>query len=138
METSYMTFSKKDQEKGLHLKFLDYLLEFNRESNDHFVEILIKPEECNFLTIEWIENYYETEAEYSTHYKPVSTDQYVMMDYEFPDGHYEYVESYEQGNELLKEWLKENPGWEKTEYGRWVNKEENEKLLKEFKDEGIL
>ena len=138
METNYMTFSKKDQEKGLHLKFLNYLLEFNRQSDDHFVEILIKPEECNFLTIEWIENYYETEDEYSTHYKPVSTDQYVMMDYEFPDGHYEYVESYEQGNELLQEWLKENPGWEKTEYGRWVNKEENEKLLKEFKDEGIL
>ncbi len=134
METSYMTFSKKDQEKGLHLKFLNYLLEFNRESDDHFVEILIKPEDCNFLTIEWIENYYETEEEYSTHYKPVSTDQYVMMEFEFPDGHYEYVESYEQGNELLQEWLKENPGWEKTEYGRWVNKEENEKLLKEFKE----
>ena len=134
METNYMTFSKKDQEKGLHLKFLNYLLEFNRESDDHFVEILIKPEDCNFLTIEWIENYYETEEEYSTHYKPVSTDQYVMMEYEFPDGHYEYVESYEQGNELLQEWLKENPGWEKTEYGRWVNKEENEKLLKEFKE----
>lgn len=134
METSYMIFSKKDQEKGLHLKFLNYLLEFNRESDDHFIEILIKPEDCNFLTIEWIENYYETEEEYSTHYKPVSTDQYVMMEYEFPDGHYEYVESYEQGNELLQEWLKENPGWEKTEYGRWVNKEENEKLLKEFKE----
>lgn len=138
METNYMTFSKKDQEKGLHLKFLNYLLEFNKESDDHFVEILIKPEECNFLTIEWIENYYETEDEYSIHYKPVSTDQYVMMDYEFPDGHYEYVESYEQGNELLQEWLKENPGWEKTEYGRWVNKEETEKLLKEFEDKGIL
>ena len=52
METNYMTFSKKDQEKGLHLKFLNYLLEFNMESDDHFVEILIKPEECNFLTIE--------------------------------------------------------------------------------------
>lgn len=138
METNYMTFSRKDQEKGLHLKFLNYLLEFNKESDDHFVEILIKPEECNFLTIEWIENYYETEDEYSIHYKPVSTDQYVMMDYEFPDGHYEYVESYEQGNELLQEWLKENPGWEKTEYGRWVNKEENEKLLKEFKDKESL
>lgn len=138
METNYMIFSKKDQEKGLHLKFLNYLLEFNKESDDHFVEILIKPEECNFLTIEWIENYYETEDEYSIHYKPVSTDQYVMMDYEFPDGHYEYVESYEQGNELLQEWLKENPGWEKTEYGRWVNKEETEKLLKEFEDKGIL
>lgn len=134
METNYMTFSKKDQEKGLHLKFLNYLLEFNRESDDHYVEILIKPEDCNFLTIEWIENYYETEEEYSTHYKPVSTDQYVMMEFEFPDGHYEYVESYEQGNELLQEWLKENPGWEKTGYGRWVNKEENEKLLKEFKE----
>ena len=138
METNYMIFSKKDQEKGLHLKFLNYLLEFNKESDDHFVEILIKPEECNFLTIEWIENYCETEDEYSIHYKPVSTDQYVMMDYEFPDGHYEYVESYEQGNELLQEWLKENPGWEKTEYGRWVNKEETEKLLKEFEDKGIL
>ena len=123
METNYMTFSTKDQEKGLHLKFLNYLLEFNRESNDHFVEILIKPEECNFLTIEWIENYYETEAEYSTHYKPVSTDQYVMMDYQFPDGHYEYVESYEQGNELLKEWLKENPGWERLNMvDEWIKK----------------
>ena len=134
MKTSSMIFSRKDQEKGLHLKLINTLIEFNRESDDHFVEILIKPEDCNFLEVEWIENYYKTEEEYSIHYKPVSTDQYVMMEYEFPDGHYEYVESYEQGNELLQEWLKENPGWEKTEYGRWVNKEENEKLLKEFKE----
>lgn len=134
MKTNSMIFSRKDQEKGLHLKLINTLIEFNRESNDHFVEILIKPEDCNFLEVEWIENYYKTEEEYSIHYKPVSTDQYVMMEYEFPDGHYEYVESYEQGNELLQEWLKENPGWEKTEYGRWVNKEENEKLLKEFKE----
>lgn len=134
MKVNSMIFSRKDQEKGLHLKLINTLIEFNKESNDHFVEILIKPEDCNFLEVEWIENYYKTEEEYSTHYKPVSTDQYVMMEYEFPDGHYEYVESYEQGNELLQEWLKENPGWEKTEYGRWVNKEENEKLLKEFKN----
>lgn len=134
MKTNLMIFSRKDQEKGLHLKLINTLIEFNRESDDHFVEILIKPEDCNFLEVEWIENYYKTEEEYSIHYKPVSTDQYVMMEYEFPDGHYEYVESYEQGNELLQEWLKENPGWEKTEYGRWVNKEENEKLLKEFKE----
>ena len=133
MKTSSMIFSRKDQEKGLHLKFLNYLLEFNTESSDYFLEILIKTEDFDEVRIEWIQNYYKS-SDYETHYKPVSSDQYVMMDYEFPDGHYEYVESYEQGNELLQEWLKENPGWEKTEYGRWVNKEENEKLLKEFKE----
>lgn len=132
METSYMIFSKKDQEKGLHIKLLNTLLEFNSESSDYFLEILIKTEDFDEVRIEWIQNYYK--SDYDTHYKPVSSDQYVMMDYEFPDGHYEYVESYEQGNELLQEWLKGNPGWEKTEYGRWVNKEENEKLLKEFKE----
>lgn len=136
METSYMIFSKKDQEKGLHIKLLNTLLEFNSESSDYFLEILIKTEDFDEVRIEWIQNYYK--SDYETHYKPVSSDQYVMMDFEFPDGHYEYVESYEQGNELLQEWLKENPGWEKTEYGRWVNKEENEKLLKEFKDKEIL
>lgn len=116
METSYMIFSKKDQEKGLHIKLLNTLLEFNSESSDYFLEILIKTEDFDEVRIEWIQNYYK--SDYDTHYKPVSPDQYVMMDFEFPDGHYEYVESYEQGNELLQEWLKENPGWEKTEYGR--------------------
>ena len=52
MKTNSMIFSRKDQEKGLHLKLINTLIEFNRESNDHFVEILIKPEDCNFLEVE--------------------------------------------------------------------------------------
>jgi hypothetical protein len=27
---------------------------------------------------------------------------------------------------------KENPGWIKTNYGRWINKEENDRLRKEL------
>ena len=117
METNYMTFSRKDQDKGLHLKLINTLLEFNKESDDHYVEILVRNEYCDILVVEWVENFYN-DNDFNTHYKPISSDQYVMMEYEFPDGHYEYVESYEQGNELLQEWLKENPGWEKTQYGR--------------------
>lgn len=52
METSYMIFSKKDQEKGLHIKLLNTLLEFNSESSDYFLEILIKTEDFDEVRIE--------------------------------------------------------------------------------------
>ena len=41
-----------------------------------------------------------------------------MFEYEFPDNHFEWVASMEEGQERVEEWLKENPGWIKTSYGR--------------------
>ena len=49
---------------------------------------------------------------------------------EFPDNHTEMCWDEEDFNNRLKEWLKENPGWEKTEYGHWYNKKEEEAFRK--------
>ena len=127
METNSMTFSISDQEKGLHLELINFLLRVNRESEDHSVEFLVKQED-EFVIIEWIVNYHD----YENHFQAIGDDECVMIEYRFPDNHFEYVFSEEEGKELLDEWLKENPGWEKGPYGAWYNKIENERLRKEF------
>lgn len=43
VETNYMRFDVKDQEKGLHLKLLNYLMEYNKNSEDSYIEIVVKP-----------------------------------------------------------------------------------------------
>ncbi len=132
IETSFMRFSLEEQKKGLHTKLINFLLEYNRTSEDSFVEILIKPAGYeDTITVEWIQNDYN-DKEYEDHFKPVGADEHVMFEYEFPDNHFEWVESIEEGQERVEEWLKENPGWIKTSYGRWINKEENDRLRKEF------
>ena len=131
-ETSYMRFSLEEQKKGLHTKLINFLLEYNSTSEDSFVEILIKPAGYeDTITVEWIQNDYN-DKDYEDHFKAVGADEHIMFEYEFPDGHFEWVESMEEGQERVEEWLKENSGWIKTSYGRWVNKEENDRLRKEF------
>jgi len=132
IETNYMRFDVKDQEKGLHLKLLNYLMEYNKNSENSYIEIVVKPAGYDdVIEIEWLQsNYdrYDTEP----HFRAVGEDERVMFEYEFPDNHFEWVESMEEGKERVEEWLKENPGWIKTSYGRWINKEENDRLIKEF------
>lgn len=125
-----LVFSKKEQELGLHLDFINTLLKLNKESTDHYIEFLVRQEE-EFVIIEWCQINYHCEDCYS-HFKLVEPDQVVMLEYRFPDNHTEYVFNEEEGKELLEQWLKENPGWEKGPYGAWYNKIENDRLRKEF------
>jgi len=125
-----LIFSKEEQELGLHLDFINMLLKLNKESTDHYIEFLVRQEE-EFVIIEWSQISYKSEKDYS-HFKLVGPDQVVMLEYRFPDNHFEYVFDEEDGKERLKEWLEENPGWEKSYCGVWYNKIENDRLRKEF------
>ena len=125
-----LVFSKEEQEKGLLNDFINILLKINRESFDHHIEFLIRQEE-DLVIVEWSQINYSCEDCYS-HFKLVEPDQVVMLEYRFPDNHIEYVFDEEEGKELLEQWLKENPGWEKSSYGVWYNKIENDRLRKEF------
>ena len=132
IETSSMRFSLEEQKQGLHTKLINYLLEYNKTSEKGSVEILIKPAGYeDAIIVEWIQNDYNDD-EYDDHFKVVGADERVMFEYQFPDDHFEWVESIEEGKERVEEWLKENPGWIKTDYGRWINKEENDRLRKEL------
>ena len=103
---------------------------------DGYFEILMTPAGYeDTITIEFIQNYYDRQRgrqDNEDHFRAVGPDDHIMFEYQFPDDHFEWVESVEEGEERITEWLKNNPGWIKTEYGRWINKEENEKLRKEF------
>lgn len=125
-----LVFSKEEQEKGLLNDFINILLKINRESFDHHIEFLIRQEE-DLVIVEWSQISYNSEGDYS-HFKLVGPDQVVMLEYRFPDNHFEYVFDEEDGKERLKEWLEENPGWEKSLNGVWYNKIENDRLRKEF------
>ena len=136
VRTNYIKFNLEEQKKGLHVKFIETLLEYNRTSTDGYFEILITPAGYeDTITIEFIQNYYDRQRDRSDnedHFRAVGPDDHIMFEYQFPDDHFEWVESVEEGEERVAEWLKANPGWIKTEYGRWINKEENERLRKEF------
>lgn len=136
VRTNYIKFNLEEQKKGLHTKFIETLLEYNRTSTDGYFEILITPAGYeDTITIEFIQNYYDRQRDRhdnEDHFKAVGPDDHIMFEYQFPDDHFEWVESIEEGEERVEEWLKNNPGWIKTGYGRWINKEENERLRKEF------
>lgn len=60
-----------------------------------------------------------------------------MLEKLFPDNHIELCYSEEDYQERLTEFLKENPGWTKTEYGTWINEVETKKIKQILLEENI-
>ena len=79
IETSSMRFSLEEQNKGLHTKLINFLLEYNKTSEKGSVEILIKPAGYeDAIIVEWIQNDYNDD-EYDDHFKVVGADERVMF-----------------------------------------------------------
>ena len=104
---------------------LDYLLDYNsKQEYDDYYEIHITTDSyCTIVEFEKV----PYSGEWGGKFQYVEDDELVMKEYSFPDDHYEYFTSKEEYKEALDEWLKENPGWERGEFGRWYKKIE-EKL----------
>lgn len=132
-EYNSQAFTPEEIEQGLLHDLLNYLLDHNKKNNNQYYDIHITTD--GYCTIiEW------TDVDYNQEYGPdgkfefVPAGSYVMIERTFPDGHYDYFSSDEEFEEVLKNWLEENPGWVKTSYGTWTNEIENEKFRKELKD----
>lgn len=123
-------FTPNEVEKGLHLDLIKFLLEQSSKFEDSYYEIHIDSD--GYCTIvEWYDKRYDGQ-DCNEGWQFIDWEQEVMYRQEFPDNHYEYVFSKEEGQELLDEWLKENPDWKQNEYGHWYNEKENEEFYNQY------
>ena len=131
---NYQAFTPEEVEQGFHLDLLNYLLEHNRRNKNQYYDIHITTD--GYCTIiEWNDVSYNNEYGDEGKFEFVPYNGQVMLEYSFPDNHYEHFYSEEEYQERLQEWLKENPGWVKTHYGTWTNEIENERIRKSLEEE---
>ena len=130
-EYNYQAFTPEEVEEGLHLDLLNYLLDHNKKNENQYYDIHITTD--GYCTIiEWTNVNYDEKYGPDGKFEFVPSNGQVMLEFSFPDNHYEQFYSEEEYQERLQEWLKENPGWVKTHYGTWTNEIENERIRKEL------
>ena len=131
-EYNYQSFTTEEVEQGLHLEFLNTLLNYNKVSKTHYNDIHLTTD--GYCTIiEWETIPYN--HEYGGSFKYVGEDEVIMLERHFPDNHTELCYNEEDYKERLDEFLKENPGWVETSCGTWTNEIENEKFRKQLEGE---
>ena len=126
---NYQAFTPEEVKKGLLNDLLNYLLEYNKKNETHYYDIHITTDGyCSI--VEWSDVGYDKEYGEEGKFRFVDSDQVIMTEKTFPDNHRELCYDEEDYQERLKEFLEKNPGWEKTTYGTWTNRIENESLKK--------
>ena len=123
-------FSKEQIKAGEMQKLLDFLMAEAYGAGDHYNDIHIKPEDCGAFVVEWAQVPWS--HDWGGQFVLLKEGQVIMTEYIFPDNHTELCYDEEDFNERLEEFLKENPGWEKTSYGTWTNRIENERYQREL------
>ena len=123
-----MSFDSKEDKKFFD-SLLHFLIDMNMNSTEYYNEIHIYQEE-RLIIVEWEQVPFS--GEWGGKFKFVEEDQTVMKSYELPNGEWIMFETEDEYKEYLEDWLKDNPGWVKTSYGRWTNQIENEKLSKDL------
>lgn len=128
MGYNHMSFNvTKPKEKKKLQEFLDYLLAYNAEVSELYMDIHIYQEDL-FTMVDWDQVPYD--HEWGGQFKYVDWDQIVVKEVGFPDGHYEYALDEEHEKQLWDDFHKQHPEWVKTEWGTWTNEEENAKFRK--------
>ncbi len=136
MKTNYNStaFTPKEVEKGLHLKLIKHLLEEGAEFNDAYNDIHVWSD--SYCTIvEWNQVHFDNSFG-DGKFEFVDYDERIAKEVRFPDNHFELLPP-EEEDEAIKEWLKENPGWEKNEWGFWYNVKEEKEIQEHLKDQGF-
>lgn len=119
-------FTPEEVEKGSHLLLLNTLFQLDKNLETGYYDIHITSD--GYCTIvEWCQVFPEIS---DAKFKFVGEQYQVMYEGCFPDNHTEMCLDEEDYNNRLKDWLKENPGWHRDEYGHWYN----EKDVAELKD----
>lgn len=135
-----VAFTPDEVEKNLHLDLINFLLSYNSKADDSFFDIHITTD--GYCTIVEFVSLTRGVNDNSEGFAYVDEEHYVLKRVDFPDGHYEYLDD-EVAEEALKEWLANNPGWGKDEYGYWChhtdsiaddNSEANDQVYYKFED----
>lgn len=114
-----MYFTSEDVKSGLMTQFIEYLCMYSYKSGPidhaHYNDIHIRPDDCGAFVVEWVQAPWS--GEYDGKFEYVGEEQVVCNEVEFPDRHFEYTP--EDENVAIKEWLEDNPGWYRDEWGHW-------------------
>jgi len=108
VKTNYQYFSKADVENGLHIKFIQFLLE-NFESEEYRVDIHVYNEDCSAIVVEWNRQLWNHIDEMGK-FEFVEGDELVMKEVTLPDNSYTYATSEEEAKELIDNWYKKHKG----------------------------
>lgn len=114
-------------------KLLNSLLDYNSDPDEEYYNDIHIYQEESLIIIEWVEVPYS--HEWGGNFVHVDDDQVVMLEKYFPDNHCELCYDEDDYEERLKDFLDENPGWEKTSYGTWTNRIENESFKKMLEEQ---
>lgn len=118
------SFSPEEVQKGFVDDLLKYLTtfnlkSFNEESSRYFAEFCVTTDGYSTI-VKWVFRPFE-QAEESARFELLGEDEAIMKQVVFPDDSSSYVFP-EDAEETFKEWLADNPGWEKDYYGHWAEK----------------
>jgi len=120
---------RKDNEEQVK-QFYDFLNILMISNDNNYNDLHIYQDDFDYV-IEWVQNNWTDEYGSNAYWKLLSCEDEIFTTIDLPDGSYQWIPKGTE-DEFLKEWLEENPGWTKTDYGTWINKEENDKMMKEI------
>ena len=113
-------FTPEEIEKGLDKDLLNYLLDYNSKSSEHYYDIHICSD--GFCTIvEWNDISYNPEMVNTGEFKLIDDEHVIAYEGIFPDNHIELCYNEDDYNERLNDWLKEHPTYRKNTFGRWYD-----------------
>ena len=124
-----MYFSKEDVEAGLMQELVSLLCSHSYRADGLYNDVHIRPDDLGAFIVEWAQVPWN--HEYGGKFEYVDEDQAVCNEVVFPDKHFEYTP--EDPNDVIKEWLEDNPNWRKDEWGHWVENP-TPNVLKELAD----
>ena len=138
IENSYNSeyFTKEQVEQGLHIKFIEFLLELDDYDRGGVHDIHMYKEE-DAIIVEWCFKWYDKSIG-NDRFEFLGEDDLVMTEVYLPDNSSVYVRNEDERKEVLEDWLKEHPTYKKDEWGRWydesevMNSEEFIKLSDEY------
>ena len=124
-EYNSQAFTPEEVKKGLHLDLIKYLLDYNQKAEGYFNDIHIDTDGYCVI-VEWVTESYK---EACSSFEFVGCDEEVLTLVRFPDNSYGYASDEDEANDMFQLWLHENPGWEKSSHGGWLNKNEDIKEI---------
>lgn len=102
-----MAFTPEEVGKGLHMELVSDLLRLSSKMEHSYIDLRVCSD--GYCTIvQWKDRSFDHDD--CGGFEFVGADQYVMEEFTFPDGHYDYIEPH-TGGSVLADWLKDNPGW---------------------------
>ena len=106
MDYNRQYFNKDDIAAGLHLKFIQFLLE-NFESDDYRVDLRVYYEDYGSIVVEWVRVLWKHIDEMGQ-FAFLGDGQHIMQEVILPDNSITYAHNDEEAEELIKEWRKVN------------------------------